>query len=227
MELFFMADIFAPDLNDCGGNTQTHAEIYTNAIRMLSRMFEIRDPHTHGHQMHVAQLTVSIALELGLGGDSLDGLKYGAMVHDIGKIGVPMELLTTSRRLRLHEMAIMRMHPITGRDILSGMQFPWPIVEIVAQHHERMNGSGYPAGLKGDEITFEARIVAVADVVEAITHHRPYRVGLGLNAALSEIRVNRGVLYDAQVVDACIRVIERANGQIWTPEGRPVLSVAG
>ncbi|MEJ2117155.1 MAG: HD-GYP domain-containing protein [Alphaproteobacteria bacterium] len=209
----------AMELNAFSRVHQTHAEILAGSILMLSRMFEIRDPHTHGHQVRVAQLAVAIGRELGLDNDSLTGLQYGAQVHDVGKIGVPVEMLTTSRRLSAFEMAIIRTHPVIGRDILNGMTFPWPIAEIVAQHHERMDGSGYPAGLKGDEITYEARIVAVADVAEAITHHRPYRVGLGLDAALSEISQNSGVLYDSQAVDACIRIFERANGQFWASEG--------
>ncbi len=211
----------ATELNALCGISQTRAEILAGALSMLSRTFEIRDPHTHGHQMRVAQLAVAIGREIGLNEDSLTGLQFGAQVHDVGKIGVPVELLTTSRKLSADEMAIMHSHPAIGADILSNMQFPWPIVEIVAQHHERMDGSGYPAGLKGDEITPEARIVAVADVVEAITHHRPYRVGLGIEAALTEIRQNSGALYDAQAVDACIRVIDCANGRFWAPVEYP------
>jgi putative nucleotidyltransferase with HDIG domain len=209
------------ELNALCGIPQMHADILAGALSMLSRMFEIRDPHTHGHQVRVAQLAVAIGRELGLDNDILTGLQFGAQVHDVGKIGVPVELLTTSRRLSTSEMAIMRTHSAIGADILSGMKFPWPIVEIVEQHHERMNGSGYPAGLKGDEITLEARIVAVADIVEAITHHRPYRVGLGIEAALTEIHQSSGLLYDAQVVDACARVIERANGRFWAPDEYP------
>lgn len=209
------------ELNALCGISQTQADILAGALSMLSRMFEIRDPHTHWHQMRVAQLAVAIGRELGLDDDTLTGLQFGAQVHDVGKIGVPTELLTTSRRLTANEMAIMRTHPTIGADILGGMTFPWPIVEIVAQHHERMDGSGYPAGLKGDEIPLEVRITAVADVVEAITHHRPYRVGLGIDVALAEIRQNNGKLYDAQAVDACIRVIERTNGRFWAPEEYP------
>ncbi len=222
-----MTDSFTPELNAPCGVPDNSSEILAGAISMLSRMFEIRDPHTHGHQMRVAQLAVAIGRELDLSDDILTGLDLGARVHDVGKISVPMELLTTSRKLSTCEMAIMRTHPAIGANILSGMKFPWPIVEIVAQHHERIDGSGYPDGLKGDEITLEARIVAVADVVEAITHHRPYRVGLGINAALAEICQNNGMLYDAQAVEACIHIIERANGRFWSPEEYPDMCAVG
>jgi HD-GYP domain-containing protein (c-di-GMP phosphodiesterase class II) len=222
-----MTGSFTSELNTLSGVSDKYTEILAGALSMLSRMFEIRDPHTHGHQVRVAQLAVAIGSELGLGDDVLTGLQFGAQVHDVGKIGVPVELLTTSRRLSASELAIIRTHPAIGADILSGMKFPWPIVEIVAQHHERMNGSGYPAGLKGDEITLEARIVAVADIVEAITHHRPYRVGLGVETALSEIHQNSGTLYDAQAVNACIRVIERASGRFWAPEEYPDMCAVG
>ena len=189
-----------------------------NTVAVLSRAIEKRDPYTDGHQKRVSQLAAAIATEMGLPDGRVTGIKLGALVHDVGKIGVPAELLTTSRKLTAGELAIIRTHPAIGCDILSDARFPWPVMDMVKQHHERMDGSGYPAGLKGDEILLEARIIAVADVVEAMMSHRPHRPSLGLEGALAEIREQRGVLYDAQAVDACIRVIERAGGRFWEQE---------
>ncbi len=196
----------------------TLLDALANTIAVLSRAIEMRDPYTDGHQKRVSQLAAAIAAEMGLPGERITGVKLGALIHDVGKMGIPAELLTTSRQLSPQELAIIRTHPSSGGDILSQADFPWPVREMVMQHHERVDGSGYPAGLKGEEILLEARIIAVADVVEAMTSHRPYRPGLGLEAGVAEIREQRGVLYDAQVVDACVRVVERAGAQLWEPE---------
>jgi putative two-component system response regulator len=196
----------------------TLLDALTNTIAVLSRAIEMRDPYTDGHQKRVSQLAAAIAAEMGLPAERITGVKFGALIHDVGKMGIPAELLTTSRKLTPQELAIMRTHPASGADILSEADFPWPVRDMVMQHHERVDGSGYPAGLKGEEILLEARIIAVADVVESMASHRPYRPALGLEAGVAEISGQRGVLYDAQVVDACVRVIERAGSKLWEPE---------
>ena len=150
---------------------------------------------------------MAIGRELGMDEDRLEGLRLGAMIHDIGKIYVPAEILNRPGRLSKAEFEIIKSHPAVGYDIIKDVRFPWPVADMVLQHHERMDGSGYPEGLHGEEIIFEARILAVADVVEAITSHRPYRPAVGLDKALGEIETNRGTYYDPTVVDACLRLI--------------------
>ncbi|MCF7793157.1 MAG: response regulator [Candidatus Cloacimonetes bacterium] len=169
---------------------------------------EKRDPYTAGHQRRVAILATKIAEEMRLPKDQINGLRIAALVHDIGKIYVPSEILSKPGKLTTAEMNLIKTHPQAGFDILSKIQFPWPVADIVIQHQERLDGNGYPAGLKGDEIILEARIISVADVVEAIASHRPYRAALGLDFAIKEISSNRGVLYDAAVVDACLNVVK-------------------
>lgn len=176
-------------------------------IHTVSLAVELRDPYTAGHQRRVAELACAIARAMGLDDERIKGIRMGATIHDIGKIGVPAEVLSKPLRLTPIELEIVREHAAMGYNILKDVRFPWPVAEIAHQHHERLDGSGYPQGLKGEEICLEARIVAVADVVESMASHRPYRPGLGMPAALNEIAVNRGLLYDAQVVDACGRVI--------------------
>jgi putative two-component system response regulator len=175
-------------------------------IAAIGTTVEIRDPYTAGHQSHVAHLATAIARELNLPEEQIEGLNLAGLVHDFGKIRVPAEILTKPGRLSDLEYALIKQHPETGYDILKAIDFPWPIAQAVLQHHERLDGSGYPHGLKGNEILLEARVIAVADVVESMTSHRPYREGLGLEAALEEITRHRGVLYDASVVDACLRL---------------------
>ncbi len=170
----------------------------------LARTIEQRDPYTAGHQSRVARIAVALGRELGLSEEQLVGVDMGAQLHDIGKIGIPAELLTFPGRLSDLQLALIREHPTLGHGIVKDIATPWPIADIILQHHERLDGSGYPAGLRGDAICLEARIVAVADVLEAITAHRPYRPALGLVAGLEELRRGRGTLYDAAVVDACL-----------------------
>jgi putative two-component system response regulator len=200
----------------------SHSRIFREAcigiIGVLSRTVQICDPHTFSHQERVSELAGAVGEELGLDTDVIVGLKYGALIHDIGKIGIPTQLLTAARMLNNYETAIMRTHPMVGAEIVRDTWFPWPIREMVLQHHERLDGSGYPEGLKGGEILLEARIIAVVDVVEAMTHHRPYRPALGLHAGLSEVRRYSGTLYDPDAVDACVRVMERSQGQVWAPQ---------
>lgn len=175
-------------------------------IQAIAATVEVRDPYTAGHQHRVADLAVAIAHELGLDEDRVYGLHLTGIVHDLGKIQIPAEILSKPGRLTEIEYAMIKQHPQSGYDILKGIQFPWPIAQAVLQHHERLDGSGYPNGLKDGDILLEAKILAVADVVEAMASHRPYRAGLGLETALAEIDKNKGVLYDPAVVEACIKL---------------------
>ncbi len=173
-------------------------------ISGFSALVEARDPYTAGHQRRVAALSVALAERLGLARDRAEGLRMAAMVHDIGKIYVPAEFLNKPGKLSTDEFSIIKHHSRVGSDILSPVDFPWPLGNIVLQHHERLDGGGYPQGLRGDQLLDESKILAVADVVEAMTFHRPYRQGLGLKAALDEIGKNAGRLYDDVVVKACL-----------------------
>jgi putative nucleotidyltransferase with HDIG domain len=175
-------------------------------VQSIAYTVEQRDPYTAGHQRRVTELAVAIAEEMGLNSDCIEGIRLGGIVHDIGKINVPAEILNRPGRLSDLEFTIIKSHPETGYEIIKDVEFPWPIAEMVVQHHERLDGTGYPHGLKGDEIILEARILAVADVVEAIQSHRPYRAGLGIEVALDEIKRGRGEIYDADVVDSCLRL---------------------
>lgn len=185
-----------------------------STVTAMARTLEIRDPYTAGHQQRVATLAVAIALEMGLPARQIEGLKFGGMIHDIGKVGVPAEILVKPGRLTRIEYQLVQQHPEAGSQLVADIDFPWPMASMIAQHHERMDGSGYPAGLKDDEIILEARILAVADVVEAMSSHRPYRAGLGMEAALAEIEQGSGQLYDATVATACIKVVRRNGMQL-------------
>jgi putative nucleotidyltransferase with HDIG domain len=178
-------------------------------IKAMASTVEWRDPYTAGHQQRVTQIANGIASELGFPANQRDGIRMGGLVHDLGKISVPAEILSKPGRLTEMEFGIIKEHPKIGYEILKDIEFPSPVSKMVLQHHERMNGSGYPEGLSGDEIIDEARILAVADVVEAMASHRPYRPALGLDVALEEITKNRGVLYDRDVVDACLSFVNK------------------
>jgi len=178
------------------------------AINAIAATIEKRDPYTSGHQDRVATLAVAIARKLGWDEHRIEGLRLGATIHDIGKIYVPAEILNRPGKLSEAEFEIIKSHPQVGYEILEKTDFPWPIKEMIVQHHERLNGSGYPKGLEGDQIIGEARIIAVADVVEAITSHRPYRPGFGLDKAIEQIKQGKGILYDSEVVDACVSLFE-------------------
>jgi len=185
-------------------------ELHTSleeTVKSLAMAAEKRDPYTAGHQMRVDMLACAIAKELGLPEKQLEGLHFAALLHDIGKISLPSEYLAKPARLSAQERAIIRCHTEVGYDILKNIPFPWPVAEIVYQHHEHLDGSGYPRGLTDKEILLEAKILTVADVVEAMSSHRPYRPSLGLDTAQDEIRSGRGVLYHAESVDACLRLI--------------------
>jgi len=175
-------------------------------IQAIASAVEARDPYTAGHQHRVADLATVIAQEMGLEKGQIEGIHMGATIHDIGKIQLPAEMLSKPSKLTNIEYSLIRSHPQVGCDILKSIEFPWPVADIAYQHHERVNGSGYPQGLKGEEICLEARIVAVADVVEAMASHRPYRPGLGIAKALAEIKCGRGSSYDAEAADACLRL---------------------
>lgn len=177
-----------------------------DTMRAIASIVEMRDPYTAGHQVRVADLAAAIAKQMGLPDEQVHAIHLAGTVHDLGKIQIPSEILSKPGRITDLEFRLIKVHPQAGYDILKGISFPWPIAQMVLQHHERMDGSGYPQGLKGDAILLEARILSVADVVEAISAHRPYRAGLGVEVALGEITKNRGIFYDPQVVDACLAV---------------------
>lgn len=177
-------------------------------IGAVAKAVEVRDPYTAGHQRRVGQLACAIAKEMGLEDERIEGIHMGAMIHDIGKIYVPAEILNRPGRLTDTEFDLVKSHPQVGYDIVGGVEFPWPVADMILQHHERLNGSGYPQALKGDKIVIEARILGVADVVEAMASHRPYRPGLGVGKALAEIQKNRGKYYDPTVVDTCVKLFE-------------------
>jgi PAS domain S-box-containing protein len=176
-------------------------------VNALAAAVEKRDPYTAGHQRKVADLAAAVAARMGLSPDRISGIRMAGLIHDIGKIYVPAEILSKPTELSSIEELMIQTHPQAGYDVLSAIDFPWPVAETVLQHHERMDGSGYPRGLKGEEISLEARIVAVADVVEAMASHRPYRPAHSQESALDEIRRNKGVLYDPDAADAILKVL--------------------
>ncbi len=179
-------------------------ETLEGTINALAATTEMRDPYTTGHQRRVAELSCAIAGEMNLSEEQIKEIHMSALIHDIGKINAPAEILSRPGQLTELEFKLIETHPQVGYDILKGIEFPWPIADIVLQHHERMNGSGYLQGLSGKDIILEARILAVADVVEAMSSHRPYRPALGTDKALEEISQNKGILYDPEGVDACL-----------------------
>jgi len=183
-------------------------------IQAITLTVESRDRFAAGHQQRVAHLACAMAQEMGVSSEQIDGIRIAGLLHDIGTISVPSEILSKPGALNEVEFAIIKIHPEAGYDILRNIEFPWPVAQIVLQHHEKMNGSGYPLGLKGEEILLEARILAVADVVEAMSHHRSYRPALGLDRALKEIFKNKGVLYDPNAVDACFKVSGRLEQEL-------------
>ncbi|MBW2631049.1 MAG: PAS domain S-box protein [Deltaproteobacteria bacterium] len=184
-------------------------------IRTLAFTVEVRDPYTAGHQRRVAELSCAISGKMGLLPEEVRGVKMAALIHDVGKIQVPAEILSKPGRLTPNEMDLIRTHPTVGSNILRKIEFPQPISEIVLQHHERINGSGYPQGITGKEMHIEAKIIAVADVVEAIVSHRPYRPALEMSKAIEEISHHKGTLYDAEVVEACLSLLTE-DGFVFT-----------
>lgn len=179
-----------------------------DSITALAAIVEMRDPYTSGHQRRVAHLAIAIAKELQIPAEQIEGIHLAGVVHDIGKIQIPSEILSKPGRLTKMEFELVKQHAQSGYEILKSIDFPWPIAQIVQQHHERMDGSGYPQALSSARILIESKIVAVADVVESMMSHRPYRPGLGIDAALEEIDLNKGKLFDPLVVDACIKLFK-------------------
>jgi PAS domain S-box-containing protein/putative nucleotidyltransferase with HDIG domain len=177
-------------------------------ILAMSRMVEIRDPYTAGHQSRVAHLAAAMAETLQLSGECIEGVFLGALIHDIGKIAVPSEILSRPGKLRNEDINYLQIHCLKGYDILNSVEFPWPVAQIAHQHHEHVDGSGYPQGLRGEEIRQEARIVCVADVVESLTAHRPYRPAYPLDEALRFIRDKAGKWYDRTIVKACRKLFK-------------------
>jgi putative nucleotidyltransferase with HDIG domain len=175
-------------------------------VQAMAQTVEMRDPYTAGHQQRVARLTAAMARELGWPEDRIEGVRLGASIHDIGKIRVPAEILSRPGLLSPEEMALIRTHPAAGYEVLREVELPWPVAQMILQHHERLDGSGYPQGLKGGDILEEARLLAVADVVESMASHRPYRAPRGIDAAFAEILGQRGRLYDPAAADACLRL---------------------
>ncbi|MDO8351311.1 MAG: GAF domain-containing protein [Gallionella sp.] len=184
-------------------------------VRAIAAIVEMRDPYTAGHQARVSGLAAAIARKMGLPEDQIHAIHLAGMVHDLGKIRIPAEILSKPGKITDIEFSLIKVHPQAGYDILKDIAFPWPIAQMVLQHHERLDGSGYPQGIKGDQIDLGARILCVADVVEAISSHRPYRPALGIDAALNEITRGRGTSYDAQVADACMALF-REQGYLFT-----------
>ena len=187
-------------------NYEKMQRILNQTVGALATALEIRDPYTAGHQRRVSQLATAIAEEMGLSKDQVEGIFVAGSIHDIGKIYVPSEILSKPGKLSELEFTLVKTHCQAGYDIVKEIEFPWPVADIILQHHEKINGSGYPHGLTDPEILIEVKILMVADVVEAMASHRPYRPSLGIDAALEEIFRNKGILYDPEVVDACIRL---------------------
>jgi len=183
-------------------------KIMEGTIRAIGLTTELRDPYTAGHQRRVSELATAIGAEMGLPSDQVEGIRIAGLLHDIGKISVPAEILSKPTSLDPAEFELIKAHPRVGFEILHGIDFPWPLAEIVHQHHERADGTGYPRGLKGRQMLVEAKILCVSDVVEAMASHRPYRPAVGIEKALEEIRGGRGRAYDAAVADACLNVFE-------------------
>jgi putative nucleotidyltransferase with HDIG domain len=183
-------------------------ETFAATINALALTIESKDPYTAAHQQWVTQLACTIAGIMDLAKEQVDGIRMAGLIHDIGKMRVPIEFLNKPGRLSEIEYNAIKMHPQSGYDIVREIRFPWPVAQIVLQHHERMDGSGYPQGLSGQQILLEARILAVADVVESMASPRPYRDVYGIEIALAEILKNRGILYDPDVVDACLKAFQ-------------------
>jgi PAS domain S-box-containing protein len=183
-------------------------------IKAIARTVETRDAYTAGHQRRTTDIAGAVAYGMGLSKQVIDGIRMAGLIHDLGKISVPAEILSKPGQISESEFSLIKQHPQAGYEILKGIDFKWPVADIVLQHHERLNGSGYPYGLKGEEILLEARILGVADVIEAMASHRPYRPALGIDDAFEEITMKRGTLYDPDVVDASIDLFTKRGYQL-------------
>jgi len=192
-------------------NDEPNRAVIEDTVEAIAAAVELRDPYTAGHQLRVAHLANAIATEMGLADEQIHSIRLAALVHDIGKIHVPSEILSKPSRISDIEFGMVKMHPFAGFNILRKVRFPWPLADIVLQHHERMNGSGYPSGLQGGNILLESRVMAVADVIEAMSSDRPYRSTPGIYEALKEIAKKAGVEYDTAVVIACLKLFKEKN----------------
>jgi PAS domain S-box-containing protein len=181
----------------------------TDSLQAIALTVEKRDPYTAGHMSRVAQLAIAIGRKLNLSEDEIDGIGLGASIHDLGKVYIPAEILNRPGKLSIPEFEMIKSHPQIGYDIIKDIDYSWPIADMVLSHHERLDGSGYPNGLKGDEISYDAQILAVADVVEAVSSHRPYRPALGMEMGLNIVKEGRGNLYNSEIVDACVEIIDK------------------
>jgi putative nucleotidyltransferase with HDIG domain len=190
---------------------------FMRTVEVATTISEMRDPYTAGHEKRVAEIATAIGAEMGFDAARVEGLRVAGYLHDVGKITIPAEILAKPGKLSAVEFALIKGHSDASYDILKGVEFPWPVAEVAHQHHERFDGSGYPQGLKGEGILLEARVMAVADTVEAMSSHRPYRPGLGIDTALAEIERGRGTVYDPVVADACLRLF-REKGFILPPQ---------
>lgn len=202
------------DVTDRKENVERLRRTLGATVQAIASMVEARDPYTAGHQRRVSDLARTIAAEMNLSHDRIEGLRVAAVIHDIGKLSVPAEILSKPTRLTNLEFGLIRNHAQAGYDILKDIEFPWPVARTVVEHHERLDGSGYPNGLTGEKLLLESRILAVADVVEAMASHRPYRASLGIEPALEEIERNKGILYDHLVADACLKLFREKSYQL-------------
>ncbi|MCX7705409.1 MAG: HD-GYP domain-containing protein [bacterium] len=199
------------------GLTETHQKLkkaFHGIVNALSTTIEKRDPFTAGHERRVAQIAQALAISLGIRSDMVEGLLVAGLLHDVGKIVVPAEILSKPGTLNPHEYNIVKSHPAAGYEILKKVEFPWPVADIVLQHHERLNGTGYPNQLTKEKIIFESRILAVADVVEAMLSQRPYRKAKTVDQVISELQEQKGILFDEKIVDACVQLFKEKNFRI-------------
>jgi putative nucleotidyltransferase with HDIG domain len=202
-----------------------------STIEAITTTIETRDPYTTGHQMRVTDLACAMAKIMEVPPTQIEGIRVAGLLHDIGKIAIPTEILSKPGKLNEVEYEMIKTHAKVGYNILKKIEFPWPVARTVLQHHERWNGSGYPHGIRSEDILLEARILAVADVMEAMSSHRPYRPSIGADKALDEISQNRGILYDPAVADACITAFTQAGFRFTSPlpgaAGEPESTSAG
>ncbi len=205
-------------------NIDSMKQLLTGVVNTLSKTVDVRDPYTAGHQRRVAKLATLIAKELGMSQKEVMTVEMSGLMHDLGKLAIPQAILSKPHKLSELEFGLIKTHSRVGYDLLKNISFPWPIAEIVLQHHEKLDGSGYPEGITGEEMLYEAKILCVADVVEAMSSHRPYRPALGVDTALEEISDKKGQLFDSRIVDACIRVFEKRNYSIEDLESNGDLS---
>ena len=202
------------DITDRKKSVDQLRKALVDTIQAIASIVESRDPYTAGHQRRVADLAAAIAAEMGLSVELIEGLRMAGVIHDIGKVSVPSDILNMPRKLTDIEFSLIKTHAKSGYEMVKDIEFPWPIARMILEHHERINGSGYPNGLTGDKLLLESRILAVADVVEAMATHRPYRAALSLDVAMDEITKNRGVIYDPDAVDACLRLFREKGYKI-------------